>query len=208
MKKFFAVAFGAFLTMTVTTVSAAIQYNVETFSGGSWFSVDEKQTVYLNVKDKDGKAVSLGDSVISNIGWYKYNDMARSLLPGAPTPKVNVGDMKTGKLGEFSPEDKIVLWIETTDANGKKETFSMFDPRDLKHDIWLSGKTGDNVVLNWGDYVNIANSQKVANPAGFEFSITTNPPSGQPLPGIIATLLVGGGSLIYLKKRKKTKATK
>ena len=207
MKKFFAVAFGAFLTMTVTTVSAAIQYKMETFSGGSWFSVDEKQTVYLNVKDKDGKAVSLGDSVI-NIGWYKYNDMAFSLLPGSSTPKVNVGDIKTGKLGEFSPEDKIVLWIETTDANGKKETFSMFDPRDLKHDIWLSGTPGDNVVLNWGDYVNIANSQKVANPAGFEFSITTNPPSGQPLPGIIATLLVGGGAVFYLKKRKKTQAAK
>ena len=208
MKKFFAVAFGAFLTMTVTTVSAAIQYKMETISGGSWFSVDEKQTVYLNVKDKDGKAVSLGDSVISNIGWYKYKDMAYSLLPGVPTPKVNVRDIKTGKLGEFSPEDKIVLWIETTDANGKKETFSMFDPRDLKHDIWLSGTPGDNVVLSWGDYINITNSQTVANPAGFEFSITTNPPSGQPLPGIIATFLVGGGSLIYLKKRKKTKATK
>ena len=208
MKKIFAVAFGAFLTMTVTTVSAAIQYKMETFSGGSWFSVDEKQTVYLNVKDKDGKAVSLGDSVISNIGWYKYNDMAFSLLPGASTPKVNVGDIKTGKLGEFSPEDKIVLWIETTAANGKKETFSMFDPRDLKHDIWLSGPSGDNVVLSWGDYVNVANSQKVANPAGFEFSITTNPPSGQPLPGIIATLLVGGGAVFYLKKRKKTQAAK
>ena len=208
MKKFFAVAFGAFLTMTVTTVSAAIQYKMETISGGSWFSVDEKQTVYLNVKGKDGKAVSLGDSVISNIGWYKYKDMAYSLLPGVPTPKVNVGDIKTGKLGEFSPEDKIVLWIETTDANGKKETFSMFDPRDLKHDIWLSGTPGDNAVLSWGDYINITNSQTVANPAGFEFSITTNPPSGQPLPGIIATFLVGGGSLIYLKKRKKTKATK
>ena len=210
MKKFFAVAFGAFLAMTATTVSAAIQYKVETFSGGSWFSVDEKQTIYLNVKDKDGKAISLGDSVISNIGWYKYNEMASSLIPGVPTPQVNVGDMKTGKLGEFSPEDKIVLWIETTDANGKKETFSMFNPRDLRHDIWLSADTADNVVLNWGDYVDITNSQTVANPAGFEFSITTNPPSGQPLPGIIATLLVGGGcgSLIYLKKRKKLKAAK
>ena len=208
MKKLFSIAFGVVMAVSAVSVHAAIQYKVETFSGGSWFSVDEKQTVYLNVTDKDGKAVSLGDSVISSIGWYKYNDMAHSLIPGVPVPKVNVGDMKTGKLGEFSPEDKIVLWIETTDANGNKETFSMFDPRDLKHDIWLSGNAGDNVVLSWGDYVNIANSQKVANPAGFEFSITTNPPSGQPLPGIIATLLVGGGSLIYLKKRKKLKAAK
>jgi LPXTG-motif cell wall-anchored protein len=30
-----------------------------------------------------------------------------------------------------------------------------------------------------------------------------NTPSGQPLPGIIATLVVGGGALVYLKKRKK-----
>ena len=28
-------------------------------------------------------------------------------------------------------------------------------------------------------------------------------PSGQPLPGVIATLLIGGGTLVYLKKRKK-----
>ena len=28
-------------------------------------------------------------------------------------------------------------------------------------------------------------------------------PSGQPLPGIIATLIVGGGAAVYLKKRKK-----
>ena len=86
----------------------------------------------------------------------------------------------------------------------------MFDPKDLKHDIWMNGNAGDNVIFNWGDFVNIANSQKISNPAGFEFSITTNPPSGQPLPGVIATLLVSGGcgSLIYLKKRKKLKAEK
>ena len=208
MKKLFSVALGVVMAAVAIPVHAAIQYNMETFSGGSWFSVDEKQTVYLNVKDKDGNAVSLGDSVISNIGWYKYSEVARTLIPGAPAPTLHTGDMKTGKLGEFSPDDKIVLWIETTDANGKKETYSMFDPKDLKHDIWLQSNAGDNIVLNWGDFVNIANSQKVATPAGFEFSITTNPPSGQPLPGIIATLLVGGGSLIYLKKRKKLKAAK
>lgn len=208
MKKFLTFAFGALLAAITLPSSAAIQYKIETFSGGSWFSVDEKQTVYLNVKDKDGNAVSLGDSVISNIGWYKYNDMAFSLLPGVPTPKVNYGNMETGELGEFSPTDKIVLWIETTNAKGKKETYSMFDPKDLAHDIWLNETSGENIVLNWGDFVNIANSQNSVNPAGFEFSITTNSPSGQPLPGIIATLIVGGGSLVYLKKRKKLKAEK
>jgi hypothetical protein len=210
MKKLFSIAFGVVMAAIAIPVHAAIQYKVETFSGGSWFSVDEKQTVYLNVKNSEGADVAIKDSVISNIGWYKYSEVGRTLIPGSPAPTLHTGDMGTGKLGEFSPDDKIVLWIETTDANGNKETFSMFDPRDLKHDIWLKGDAGDNVVLNWGDYVNIANSQKVANPAGFEFSITTTPPSGQPLPGIIATLLVSGGcgSLIYLRRRKKLKAAK
>lgn len=209
MKKLFSIAFGVVMAAAVIPAHAAIQYKMETFSGGSWFSVDEeKQAVYFSVKDAEGSNISLGDSVISNIGWYNFSEVARTIIPGSPAPTLHTGDMETGKLGEFSPDDKIVLWIETTDANGKKETFSMFDPRDLKHDIWSNGGTGENVILNWGDFVNIANSQKVANPAGFEFSITTNPPSGQPLPGIIATLLVGGGSLLYLKKRKKLKAEK
>lgn len=209
MKKLLSIAIGSVIATAALPVSAAIQYKMENFSGGSWFSVDKKQTVYLNVKKTDGSNVALRDSVISNIGWYKYNDIARSILPGVPKPTLNYGDMKTGALGEFSPEDKIVLWIETTNANGQKQTFSMFDPRDLKHDIWATDKSGENIILNWGDFVNLVGSQKTINPEGFEFSISTNaPPSGQPLPGIIATLLVGGGSLIYLKKRKKVKAAK
>jgi hypothetical protein len=211
MKKLLSIAIGSVIATAALQVSAAIQYKMENFSGGSWFSVDKKQTVYLNVKKTDGSNVALGDSVISNIGWYKYNDIVHSILPGVSEPTLNYGDMKTGALGEFSPEDKIVLWIETTNENGQKQTFSMFNPKDLKHDIWATDKSGENIVLNWGDFVNLAGSQKTNNPEGFEFSISTNaPPSGQPLPGIIATLLVGGGcgSLIYLKKRKKVKAAK
>ena len=96
--------------------------------------------------------------------------------------------MATGALGEFAPGDKIVLWIETTDSQWQKEVFAMFDPRDLKHDIWMLGDSGESLIFNWGDFVNIVNSQNVANPQGFEFSISTNAPtSGQPLSGVIAT---------------------
>ena len=52
MKKLFSVALGVVMAAVAIPVHAAIQYNMETFSGGSWFSVDEKQTVYLNVKDR------------------------------------------------------------------------------------------------------------------------------------------------------------
>ena len=232
MKKF-SMLCAAVLSMVALPASAALQYNLQTGTGEAWFSVDSKQTVYVDVKKNDGSNVAIGDSVISNIGWYNYNDVAsyrgnqggrpggnhNNWRPGKPggnttsaaKPELHYGDMKTGVLGEFSAGDKIVLWVETTSADGKKETFTMYSPTTQDSDIWMLSESGDSIIFNWGDFgVDYGQkSQNAINPAGFQFAISTKaPPSGQPLPGIIATLLVGSGSLIYLKKRKKTKATK
>jgi len=39
------------------------------------------------------------------------------------------------------------LWIETTDSQWQKEVFAMFDPRDLKHDIWMLGDSGESLIF-------------------------------------------------------------
>ena len=224
MKKF-SMLCAAALSVVTLPASAALQYNLQTGTGEAWFSVDSKQTVYVDVKKNDGSNVALGDSVITNIGWYNYNEVAnyrsgknggrpggnRPGRPGGNTtsaamPTLHYGDMKTGVLGEFSAGDKIVLWVETTSANGKKETFTMYSPTTQDSDIWMLSKSGDSIVFNWGDFgVDYGKkSQNAINPAGFQFALSTKAPtSGQPLPGIIATLLVGGGTVLYLKKRKK-----
>jgi hypothetical protein len=232
MKKF-SMLCAAALSVVALPASAALQYSLQTGTGEAWFSVDSKQTVYVDVKKNDGSNVALGDSVISNIGWYNYDDVAsyrgnqgggpggkhNNWRPGRPggnttsasMPKLHYGDMKTGVLGEFSAGDKIVLWVETTSANGKKETFTMYSPTTQDSDIWMLSKSGDSIIFNWGDFgVDYGKkSQNAINPAGFQFAISTNaPPSGQPLPGIIATLLVGGGTVFYLKKRKKLSDSK
>ena len=212
----------AALIVSAVPAFAALQYSLQSGTGEAWFSVDTKQTVYVDVKTNDGASVAIGDSVISNIGWYNYNEVAsyrdggrpgnnRPRRPGgnqnsAAMPELHYGDMKTGVLGEFSAGDKIVLWVETTSANGKKETFTMYSPTSQDSDIWMLGQSGDSIIFNWGDFgVDYGKkSQNAINPAGFQFAISTNAPtSGQPLPGIIATLLVGGGTVLYLKKRKK-----
>lgn len=87
----------------------------------------------------------------------------------------------------------------------------MYSPTTQDSDIWMLGKSGESIVFNWGDFgVDYGKkSQNTANPSGFKFSISTNAPTtGQPLPGILATLVVGGGTLLYLKKRKKLYGTK
>lgn len=232
MKKF-SMLCAAALSVVALPASAALQYSLQTGTGEAWFSVDSKQTVYVDVKKIDGSNVAIGDSVISNIGWYNYNDVAsyrgnqggrpggnhNNWRPGRPggnttsatMPELHYGDMKTGALGEFSAGDKIVLWVETTSADGKKETFTMYSPTTQDNDIWMLSKSGDSIIFNWGDFgVDYGKkSQKAINPEGFQFAISTNPPtSGQPLPGIIATLIVGGGTVLYLKKRKKLYASK
>ncbi|MBE6366559.1 MAG: hypothetical protein E7052_01450 [Lentisphaerae bacterium] len=217
----------AALALSAVPVPAALQYSLQTGTGEAWFAVDTKQTVYVDVKKLDGSSVAIGDSVISNIGWYNYDDVAsyrgnqggRPGRPGRPgsnggnsgsaaMPQLHYGDMKSGVLGEFSPGDKIVLWVETTSGNGKKETFTMYSPTTQDSDIWMLGTSGESIIFNWGDFgVDYGKkSQNALNPAGFEFAISTSsgvPTSGQPLPGIIATLIIGGGTLVYLKKRKK-----
>ena len=220
--KYLSIIAAAFLTIVVPA-SATLQYKLESGTGEAWFSVDSTQTVYVDVKKNDGTSVKLGDSVISNIGWYYYDDVAkyrgqgggghrpghgpgRGSQQSGTLPQIHYGNMKTGELGEFYPGDKIVLWVETTSANGKKETFTMYSPTTQDSDIWMLGKSGESIVFNWGDFgVDYGKkSQNVANPSGFEFSISTKAPtSGQPLPGIIATIVVGGGTLLYMKNRKK-----
>lgn len=217
------------LASAAIPASAALQYTLQTGTGEAYFSVDTRQTVYVDVKKLDGSGVAIGDSVISNIGWYNYDDIANyrwhsEHMIGGPgrgpsrpwqeikAPELHYGNMADGSLGVFKPGDKIVLWVETTSANGKKETFTMYSPSTQDSDIWMLSNSGESIVFNWGDFgVDYGKkSQASINPDGFQFSIATAaaPPSGQPLPGILATLVVGGGAAIYLKKRKKLYAEK
>jgi len=223
MKKIFYAFLIIVFAFPAIPASAALQYSIQTGTGEGYFSVDSARMVYIDVKKADGTKIAIGDSVISNIGWYNYDEIADYIRTGGPhnrpgpgrgpsrpwpdniTPKLHYGDMSTGVLGEFKPGDKIVLWVETTSADGKKETFAMYSPTTQDHDIWMLEKSGDSIVFNWGDFgVDYGKkSQESINPAGFQFSISTAAPAGQPLPGIVATLIVGGGAIAYLKKRKK-----
>jgi hypothetical protein len=183
-------------------------------TGDGFFSVDATQKVYIDIRKPDGTKVPVKGSVISKIGWYYYDDVVKfrekTADPGkkffAPKPpKVRYGDMKTGVLGEFYPGDRIVLWMETTSADGKKETFTMCAPAAGKSTIKLLARTGERLLFDWGEFTADAEqkAQKVFTPAGLRFAVSTHPPVvNNPLPGLIATVLLGIVTLLYVKKRK------
>jgi hypothetical protein len=149
--------------------------------------------------------------------WYEKHSGDETGGPSNPNkfgswmsnsmPPLHYGDIKTGALGEFKPGDKIVLFVETTDANGKVSRYATFKTAGLDaKDAWMTSNSGESIVFQWGDFV--AGSPRAVPTGNYQFTITTIAPTGQPLPGIIATLLVGGGGLYYLHRRKKRSAAK
>ena len=178
----------------VGSTMAAYQY--ETKGNQGWLTFDSETTVAFDLtrsgKDKDHENFVDRGQGVSDYGWYNL-DTGTS------------GSFKNGLSATFSENDRIGLYV--TDNQGN--TYLSTKPRTpFEDDTWGKARIVDgNLQLGGGNmgsngthefYVFKVNN---ANASG-------KTPSGQPLPGIIATLLVGGGTLVYLKKRKKLYASK
>ena len=173
----------------VMSAMAAYQYEFKGRQG--WLKFDSETTVAFDLarsgKDKDHENFIDAGEGIADYGWYNL-DTGTS------------GSFKNGLAATFKENDRIGLYV--TDNQGK--TFlSTKATSPFEDDTWGKAKIVDgNLYLGGGNmgsngthefYVFKVNNANASGKA----------PSGQPLPGVIATLIVGGGTLLYLKKRKK-----
>lgn len=171
--------------------SAMAAYQYETHGNQGWLSFDSQTTVAFDLarsgKDKDHENFIDRGEGVSDYGWYNLDTGA-------------TGSFSNGAAATFSENDRIGLYV--TDNNG--DTFLSTKPRHpFEDDIWGKARIVDgNLFLGGGNmgsngthefYVFKVNASNASGKA----------PSGQPLPGIIATLIIGGGAVVYLKKRKK-----
>ena len=177
-------------------ISAMAAYQYETKGNQGWLTFDSQTTVAFDLarsgKDKDHENfIDRGEGVV-DYGWYNLDTGA-------------TGSFDNGMTATFSENDRIGLYV--TDNTGN--TFLSTKPRSpFEDDTWGKARIVDgNLFLGGGNmgsngthefYVFKVNH---ANASG-------KTPSGQPLPGIIATLVIGGGAVVYLKKRKKLYAAK
>ena len=180
------------------TISAMAAYQYETKGNQGWLTFDSQTTVAFDLarsgKDKDHENfIDRGEGVV-DYGWYNLDTGT-------------TGSFNNGMAATFSENDRIGLYV--TDNTGT--TYMTTKPgktSPFEDDVWGKAKIVDgNLYLGGGNmgsngthefYVFKVNT---ANASG-------KTPSGQPLPGIIATLLLGGGTLVYLKKRKKLYSSK
>ena len=176
---------------------AAYQYKVKDNQGMVTF--DSETTLAFDV-DRSGKEknhenfIDRGNGV-ADFGWYNIETG-------------ETGSFSNGLSATFSENDSIGFYVK--DNNGQ-----VFTSTKLGKDINI----GDDVI--WGKskiidgMLGIGGGDMGSNGTKefYVFKINTanasgQTPSGQPLPGIVATLLLGGGTLVYLKKRKKLLVSK
>jgi hypothetical protein len=169
-------------------LNAAVQYNTKGNQG--WLTFDSDTVLSFDL-DRSGKDknhynfIDRGGSVI-DYGWY-------NLETG------ETGSFNNGLTANFKETDKIGLYV--TDNKG---TYLSTKPKKpFENDIWGKSKLVDGSL-----YIAGGNLGSNGTHEYYVFKIKTNnsgnnTPNGQPLPGIIATLLIGGASIWYLKNRKK-----
>ena len=194
MKKF---VFALMFFVCGVQLMAAYQYKVEANQG--WVTFDSETTLAFDV-DRSGKEknhenfIDRGNGV-ADFGWYNIETG-------------ETGSFSNGLSATFSENDSIGFYVK--DNNGQVFTSTKLD-KDIKigdNVIWGKSKIIDGMLGIGGGNMGSNGTKEF-----YVFKINTanasgQTPSGQPLPGIIATLLLGGGTLAYLKKRKKLLVSK
>ena len=98
-------------------------------------------------------------------------------------------DLNTGYLGDFNAGDTIGIWIQET-AGGAIKTTTGLPP--------LGGNEARGTLMSDGStHVHLSSIM-------FHF-VEINPPVGEPLPGVLAALAIGGVAFISRKIRNKMK---
>ena len=173
------------------TVHAAYQYNVKGNQGWLTFTSATKVEFELGRSGKKNdheNFIDRGEGVV-DYGWY-------DLKTG------ETGSFNNGASATFEEGDNIGLYV--TDKEGN--TYLSTKPqKPFEDDIWGKARLVDDTLLLGGGNMGSNGSHEFY---AFKINASDDAPSGQPLPGIIATLLIGGGALVYLKKRKQLLAAK
>lgn len=179
-------------------ISAMAAYQYETKGNQGWLTFDSKTTVAFDLdrsgKDKDHENFIDRGEGVTDYGWYNLDTG-------------ETGSFTNGASATFSENDRIGLYV--TDNTGK--TYMTTKPgkeSPFENDVWGKAKVVDGAMQLGGGNMGSNGTHEF-----YVFKVNTantsdKAPSGQPLPGIIATLVVGGGTLLYLKKRKKLYAEK
>jgi hypothetical protein len=188
-----------FLFLLGCSASLMAAYQYKTKGNQAWLTFDSATTVAFDVsrsgKDKDhGNFIDRGEG-IADYGWYNLDTGA-------------TGSFANGTGATFNENDRIGLYVKDSQGKTFTSTKGTGNAELSGKVIWGKADDVDGSLAIYG-----GNKGSNGTHEYYVFKVNTanangKTPSGQPLPGIVATLLVGGGTIVYLKKRKKLYASK
>lgn len=182
------------LSIFCTSLSVMAAYQFEVKGNQGWLTFDSSTTIGFEVdrsgKDKDHENFIDRGEGITDYGWYNLDTE-------------ETGSFSNGATATFDENDRIGLYV--TDNTGN--TFYSTKPDKDADDNILWGKSqivdGSLAIYGGNKGSNGTHEYYV-----FKVNAANNPnrtPSGQPLPGIIAVLALGGTAYgikkIYNKKK-------
>ena len=180
-------------------ISAMAAYQYETKGNQGWLTFDSQTTVAFDLarsgKDKDHENFIDRGEGVTDYGWY-------NLETG------ETGSFLNGASATFSEKDRVGLYVKDNTGKIFTSTKSVNNSNLGSELLWGKTRAMEDGLAIYGGNMGSNGTHEY-----YVFKVSTanangKTPSGQPLPGIIATLLVGGGTLVYLKKRKKMLASK
>ena len=178
-----------FLALLSLNLFAAFQYQVSGYGGG-YFSFDGTTSLKM---DRPGVHKGLDYLFVKNSLVLGDNSWGYYLLSDWKLVHVQAD----GFLGTFSSGDKIGIWI----ANESGEIFTSTNTGNQDYTFGKSGSSGDDFCLYQGS------AGIFLTPSHWEYQLSeTAAPSGQPLPGVLASLLIGCGVAYLARRRKKSAA--
>lgn len=198
------------------TIFAAFQYNVVSYYDkygpftvkseveGGYFTFDSTTSITMNTTGRDFKFTNKQGNLINTLpnlndyGWYNINTG-------------EVGSFANGVVGTFNAGDKIGIWMDydgdaiytTTENSGITGAKFGYAYDEGKYGYCLH--RGSYWVTQKGQNAN--SREAFEDKSHYEYTLiideNSNVPTGQPLPGAVASLLVGGVTLLSAKKLKK-----
>ena len=185
--------------MVCFCVSLMAAYQYETKGNQGVIVFNSQTTVAFDLsrsgKDKDHENFIDRGNGVADYGWYNLNTG-------------ETGSFAEGATATFNENDRIGLYVKDNDGKVFTTTSKVSIAELGKNVVWGKSDEVDGSLALYG-----GNKGSNGTHEYYVFKVNTanasgKTPSGQPLPGIIATLVVGGGAVVYLKKRKKILAEK
>lgn len=198
------------LAATMTTTFAAFQYSLDKVD--SMGSKPYGYSYTLNVSEGSGSVyitnrTSNDKSFTDNVnageaGNFGYINLTTGERINAEATAVTLADGRTGyKLGDFSEGDRIGIWVRTNTG----DIGGTFGDQSLGYTDNFNNRNINSSDLAIGSLQFKGTGSLFFQAVGAEKKI----PSGRPLPGVLATLLIGGGAVgvfRFLRRRKATAA--